>query len=148
KARWMLDNVPGARGDASAGRLALGTIDSWLIWNLTGGREHAIDYTNASRTMLLDIHNQRWDAGLLEMLGVPEAVLPRLAGSSQVIGKTDPAVTGGMAIPISGVAGDQQAALFGQRAWSAGEAKNTYGTGAFLLMNLGRRPADPAALQR
>jgi len=141
KLEWMLRNVPGALDDARAGRLAFGTVDSWLVWNLTAGRAHVTDFTNASRTMLFDIHRRRWDDELCDLLGVPRAVLPAVVGSSEVVGHTDPALTGGRAIPIAGIAGDQQAALFGQRAWNAGEAKNTYGTGAFLLMNVGTRAA-------
>jgi glycerol kinase len=140
KLEWLLKNVPGLH--ARAGDLAAGTIDTWLVWKLTGGRAHVTDYTNASRTMLYDIHARRWDEDLLKLFGVPRAVLPDVKGSSEVVGHTGPTVTGGRSIPIAGIAGDQQAALFGQQAWSPGEAKNTYGTGAFLLMNVGDRHVE------
>ncbi len=136
KIRWILDNVPGAREDAEAGKLAFGTVDSWLVWTLTNGRVHATDPTNASRTMLFDIHEMRWDPWLLELFGVPASLLPEVRPSSGDFGVTEnPGVPQG--IPIRGVAGDQQAALFGQCCFEAGEAKNTYGTGCFLLMNTG-----------
>lgn len=134
KLEWLIKNVALDRGD-----LLAGTIDSWLIHKLSGGRIHATDYTNASRTMLFDIHGRRWDEELLRLFHVPREILPEVRSSAGSFGETDPHLTGGRAIPIMGVAGDQQAALFGQRAWSPGQAKNTYGTGAFLLMNLGRR---------
>jgi glycerol kinase len=137
KLQWLLDNVPGARDEAHAGHLCAGTIDTWLIWQLTGGRMHTTDFTNASRTMLFDIHRRQWDEGLLDLFGVPRDMLPEVRGACEVIGQTDPTLTGGRSIPITGVAGDQQAALFGQQAWRPGQAKNTYGTGAFLLMNAG-----------
>lgn len=136
KIRWILDNVPGAREDAEAGKLAFGTVDSWLVWTLTNGRVHATDPTNASRTMLFDIHEMRWDPWLLELFGVPASLLPEVRPSSGDFGVTEnPGVPQG--IPIRGVAGDQQAALFGQCCFEAGEAKNTYGTGCFLLVNTG-----------
>ena len=143
KLRWLLDNVPGARVMAERGELAFGTIDSWLLWKLTGGAVHATDVTNASRTMLFDIRANRWDAGLLALLRVPEAVLPRVLPSSHVYGQSDPALLG-HAIPIAGIAGDQQSALFGQACFEAGLAKNTYGTGCFMLMHTGGRPLESA----
>ena len=136
KIKWILDNVPGARADARAGRLAFGTVDSWLVWTLTNGAVHATDPTNASRTLLYDIHHGRWDDDLLELFGIPASMLPEVRPSSGDFGVTaNPAVVQG--VPIRGVAGDQQAALFGQRCFAAGEAKNTYGTGCFLLMHTG-----------
>lgn len=136
KIKWILDNVPGARADARAGRLAFGTVDSWLVWTLTNGAVHATDPTNASRTLLYDIHRGRWDDDLLELFGIPASMLPEVRPSSGDFGVTaNPAVVQG--VPIRGVAGDQQSALFGQRCFAAGEAKNTYGTGCFLLMHTG-----------
>ena len=143
KIRWILDRVPGAQARAMAGELLFGTIDTWLIWNLTGGRVHATDVSNASRTMLFDIHRRDWDADLLGQLGIPRAMLPAVVRSSGVLGETDPTHFG-RAIPIGGVAGDQQAALFGQTCFMAGEAKNTYGTGCFLLANTGTEAAPVA----
>jgi glycerol kinase len=139
KLAWILDNVLGVRADAEAGRLAFGTVDSWLLWNLTGGALHATDVTNASRTLLWDIRRGLWDGELLEILGIPRSLLPVVRSSSEVYGETAPQLFGG-AIPIAGVAGDQQAALFGQACLRPGMAKNTYGTGCFLLMNTGARP--------
>lgn len=136
KVAWILDNVPGARAQAEAGDLLFGTIDTWLIWNLTQGSVHVTDYTNASRTMLYDIHNLCWDETLLRYFRIPTSMLPQVRPSSQIYGYTETSVLGG-SIPISGAAGDQQAALFGQCCFSAGEGKNTYGTGCFLLMNTG-----------
>ena len=136
KLRWLLDHVDGARAAAERGELAFGTIDSWLLWNLTGGRVHATDVSNASRTMLFDIRRQAWDEELLGLLGVPAAVLPAVTPSSHLHGMSEPALLGG-AIPIAGLAGDQQAALFGQACFRPGLAKNTYGTGCFLLMHTG-----------
>ena len=136
KVRWILDQVPGAQKRAEAGELLCGTIDTWLIWKLTGGRVHATDVSNASRTMVFDIHRGAWDDELLRALDLPRALLATTVRSSGVVGDTDPAHFG-KAIPISGVAGDQQAALFGQTCFDAGEAKNTYGTGCFLLVNTG-----------
>ena len=136
KIAWILDEVPGARQAAEAGRLAFGTVDSWLIWKLTYGAVHATDMTNASRTMLYDIHEQRWDPWLLDLFGIPEQMMPSVRHSASAFGVTaNPGVVQG--VPICGVAGDQQAALFGQRCWDAGDAKSTYGTGCFLLMNTG-----------
>jgi glycerol kinase len=137
KVRWLLDNVPGARELARRGRLAFGTVDSWLIWKLTGGRVHATDPSNASRTLLFNIERGEWDEELLEALDVPRQVLPHLAPSSGLIGETDTSLFG-RAIPIAGNAGDQQAALFGQVCTSPGMSKNTYGTGCFMLLNTGR----------
>ena len=137
KIKWLLDTVPGARERAQAGRLLFGTIDTWLIWKLTGGRVHVTDYTNASRTMLYNIRELHWDAELLELLDIPACMLPEVKPSSCVYGYTEPGLYGGP-IPISGAAGDQQCALFGQCCFLPGEMKNTYGTGCFLLMNTGR----------
>ncbi len=139
KLAWILENVPGARESAAAGRLAFGTVDSWLIWNLTGGALHATDVTNASRTLLWDLHRQEWDGELLGLLGIPRAVLPEVRSSSEVYAETLPGLLGAP-VPIAGVAGDQQAALFGQACLRPGMVKNTYGTGCFLLMNTGGRP--------
>lgn len=136
KIEWILDNVEGARERAEAGDLLFGTVDTWLIWNLTRGRVHVTDYSNASRTMLFDIHKLCWDEELLEYFRIPKAMLPEVKASSCVYGYTNPEILGGE-IPISGAAGDQQAALFGQCCFEPGEAKNTYGTGCFLLMNTG-----------
>ena len=137
KVRWLLDNVPGARELAARGSLAFGTVDSWLIWKLTGGRVHATDPSNASRTLLFNIERGEWDDELLAALDVPREVLPHVAPSSAMIGETDSALFG-RAIPISGNAGDQQAALFGQVCTSPGMSKNTYGTGCFMLLNTGK----------
>ncbi len=136
KITWILDNVPGARAAAEAGDLLFGTVDTWLIWNLTKGRIHVTDYTNASRTMLFDIHNLCWDEELLFKFRIPKSMLPEVKPSSCIYGKTDKALLGGEII-ISGAAGDQQAALFGQCCFNKGDVKNTYGTGCFLLMNTG-----------
>ncbi len=139
KLAWILDHVEGARSRAEAGELAFGTVDAWLLWKLTGGRVHATDVTNASRTLLFDIRDLDWSDGQLEMLNVPRAVLPEVHPSSGVFGETDPDLFGA-SIPIAGVAGDQHAALFGQRCTTPGMAKNTYGTGCFLLYNTGSEP--------
>ena len=136
KISWILDNVEGARDAAEAGRLAFGTVDTWLIWNLTKGKTYVTDYTNASRTMLYNIHDLCWDKELLELFNIPESMLPEVKPSSCIYGVTDSSQFGAE-IPISGAAGDQQAALFGQCCFNKGEAKNTYGTGCFLLMNTG-----------
>ena len=138
KIRWLLDQVPDAHGAAARGELAFGTIDSWLIWKLTGGRVHATDVSNASRTMLFDIRHNVWDHGLLGALHVPDSVLPAVHPSSHHFGDSEAALFGAP-IPIAGVAGDQQSALFGQACFKAGMAKNTYGTGCFMLMHLGDR---------
>ncbi|HUE76655.1 MAG TPA: glycerol kinase GlpK, partial [Longimicrobiales bacterium] len=137
KLEWLLDNVEGLRPRAEAGELAAGTIDSWLIWKLTGGEVHATDPTNASRTMLYNIDTRDWDDELLELLNVPRAILPEVRASSGSFGETTPELFG-RTIPVAGVAGDQQAALFGQGCWKPGLAKNTYGTGAFLLLHTGK----------
>ena len=137
KIKWLLDNVPGARERAERGELLFGTIDTWLIWKLTGGRVHVTDVTNASRTMLFNIRKLCWDDELLELLDVPASLLPEIKPSSCVYGTTDEGLYGG-AIPIAGAAGDQQCALFGQCCFDEGEMKNTYGTGCFLMLNTGR----------
>ena len=139
KIAWLLDHVPGARARAERGELAFGTIDSWLIWNLTAGAVHVTDVSNASRTLLVDLATLDWDDELLAIFNVPRAMLPRIAGSSEVVGESRPELFGA-AIPIAGNAGDQQAATFGQACFAAGMAKNTYGTGAFMLMNVGATP--------
>jgi glycerol kinase len=139
KLRWILENVPGVRDRAQAGELLFGTIDSWLIWNLTKGKVHVTDYSNASRTMMFNIKELKWDQEILAELNIPECMLPEVKPSSFVYGETDASIFGG-SIPIAGAAGDQQAALFGQTCFTAGEAKNTYGTGCFLLMNTGEKP--------
>jgi glycerol kinase len=136
KVRWLLDNVPGARERAERGELAFGTIDSWLVWKLTGGKQHIIDVSNASRTMLYNLRGS-WDDELLNLLGVPASVLPEVRSSSEVYGET---TLLGAPIKLSGIAGDQQAALFGQNCFERGLAKNTYGTGCFMLMNIGTQP--------
>jgi len=138
KIRWLLDHVSGAHADAAHGALAFGTIDSWLLWKLTGGRVHATDVSNASRTMLFDIRHNVWDPELLEALQIPDSLLPKVLPSSHLYGETD-ASWFGAPIPIAGVAGDQQSALFGQACFKAGLAKNTYGTGCFMLMHSGER---------
>ena len=138
KLRWILDNVPDARRRAEAGELAFGTIDTWLLWKLTGGALHVTDATNASRTLLFDITRQAWDDELLAIMRVPRAMLPEVRDSSAVYGDTD--LLGGGRIPIAGMAGDQQAALFGQACTRRGMVKNTYGTGCFMLMNTGETP--------
>lgn len=137
KLRWILENVPGARAQAEAGELLFGTIETWLIWNLTGGRVHVTDYSNASRTMLFNIRDLCWDREILQRLDIPECMLPQARPSSCIYGETDPGVFGSP-IVIGGAAGDQQAALFGQTCFEEGEAKNTYGTGGFLLVNTGK----------
>lgn len=139
KIKWILDHVEGARERAKNGELCFGTVDSWLIYNLTGKTVHATDYSNASRTMLYNINNLTWDKTLLEVFDIPESLLPQVMPSSGVFGYTEPSLFGG-SIPVAGVAGDQQAALFGQCCYNPGDAKNTYGTGGFLLMNTGENP--------
>lgn len=136
KLRWILENVPGVRERAERGELLFGTVDTWLIWNLSGGKLHVTDYSNASRTMMFNIHTLEWDQQILDLLGIPACMLPEVMPSSCVYGPSDPALFG-TEIPIAGAAGDQQAALFGQACFHPGEAKNTYGTGGFLLMNTG-----------
>ncbi len=140
KIAWLLDHVPGARQRAERGELAFGTVDTWLLWNLTGGALHLTDASNASRTLLYNLRTGDWDPEMLRLLRVPRELLPEVRSSSEVYGSTVPALFGGP-IPIGGMAGDQQAALFGQNCFSRGFAKNTYGTGCFLLMNIGREPA-------
>lgn len=134
KIKWLLDHVEGAREKAERGEILFGTVDSWLVWKLTGGKVHVTDRTNASRTMLYNIHKLDWDDTLLNALDIPRAMLPRVTDSSEIYGYTDLC---GVQVPVAGIAGDQQAALFGQGCFSKGEAKNTYGTGCFLLMNTG-----------
>jgi glycerol kinase len=136
KLKWLLDNVPGARQQAERGELAFGTIDSWLLWQLTGGAVHATDVSNASRTMLFNVHSNTWDAELMTLLDIPPSLMPAVKPSSAQYGQTVPELLGS-AVPIGGVAGDQQSALFGQACFSAGMAKNTYGTGCFMLMHTG-----------
>jgi glycerol kinase len=140
KIDWLLANVPGTRQKAEHGELAFGTVDSWLLWNLTAGRVHATDVTNASRTMLLNIQTQQWDEELLDIFQIPHSLMPEVLPSSHRYGESVPDLFGG-AIPLGGAAGDQQAALFGQNCTEHGMAKNTYGTGCFMLMNIGNEPA-------
>ena len=139
KLRWILEEIPDARKMAEKGELLFGTVDTWLMWKLSGGRIHATDYSNASRTMLFNINTLEWDDEILEMLKIPKCMLPEAKPSSGLFGYSDPQILGAP-IPIAGAAGDQQAALFGQTCFQAGEAKNTYGTGCFLLMNTGHKP--------
>jgi glycerol kinase len=146
KVTHLLETVPGLRARAERGDILFGTIDTFLIWRLTGGKRHVTDVTNASRTLMFDIHARDWDDELLRILGVPRRMLPEVKASSEVYGETDPSLLGA-AIPIAGAAGDQQAALFGQACFTPGMAKNTYGTGCFLLMNTGTKPmASPGGL--
>lgn len=139
KIKWMLDNIPGAREKAQAGKLAFGTIDSWLVWKLTAGKVHITDATNASRTMLFNIHTLEWDEELLTLFDIPRNMLPEVKASSEIYGETAATVFAAQ-IPIAGIAGDQQAALFGQMCTEVGMVKNTYGTGCFMLMNIGDKP--------
>ena len=139
KIKWILDHVEGARERARRGEILFGTVDSWLLWKLTGGTVHATDVTNASRTMLFDIHRLDWDDTLLQALDIPRAMLPQVRSSSEIYGYAD---IQGVRVPIAGMAGDQQAALFGQTCFTPGDAKNTYGTGCFLLMNTGSTPCE------
>lgn len=138
KVKWILDKVPGARARAQAGQLLFGTVDSWLIWNLTGGKVHVTDYSNAARTLMYNIHELCWDQELLDLLQVPRSMLPQVRSSSEVYGLTHSQHIGAQ-VPIAGIAGDQQAALFGQACFEQGMAKNTYGTGCFVLMNTGQK---------
>ena len=138
KLQWILDSVPGARDAANRGELAFGTVDSWLLWKLTGGRVHATDVSNAARTMLFDIHRNAWDESLLELFKIPAALLPAVHPSASHFGDTDPEILG-FTVPIGGIAGDQQSALFGQACFRSGLAKNTYGTGCFMLMHTGEQ---------
>lgn len=140
KVRWILDQVPGAQERAEKGELLFGTIDTWLVWKLTGGDVHVTDYTNASRTMLFNIHKLDWDQEILDLLNIPRVMLPEVKGNSEVYGKTKEYHFYGSSIPIAGMAGDQQAALFGQLALKKGMVKNTYGTGSFIVMNTGSEP--------
>lgn len=139
KIRWLLEQIPDARERAEQGELAFGTVDTWLTWKLTGGRAHVTDVTNASRTLLLDLQSLDWDETMLSLFEIPRSVLPEIRSSSEVIAETEPSLLG-EAIPIAGIAGDQHAALFGQACHSPGMAKNTYGTGCFMLMNTGEQP--------
>ncbi len=141
KISWILEHVTDARQRAKRGELLVGTVDSWLIWNLTGGKRHVTDVTNAARTMLFDIHGRAWDAAICRELDIPMQLLPEIVPSSGVLGETEPQLFG-TSIPIAGVAGDQQSALFGQTCFEPGNAKNTYGTGCFLLMNTGDKPVE------
>jgi glycerol kinase len=140
KLRWILDNVPDGQRRAQQGDFLFGTIDSWLVWNLTGGAVHITDYSNASRTMLFNINTLQWDKELLAQMDIPEAVLPKAMPSSQIYGETTAGLLGDARVPVAGIAGDQQAALFGQACYEAGMAKNTYGTGSFILLNTGEKP--------
>lgn len=142
KVKWILDHHPGARERAERGELAFGTVDSWLIWNLTGGASHVTDYTNASRTMLFDINTLDWDQRLLDELDIPRAILPEVRPSSEVYGHTDESVLLGTSIPVAGAVGDQQGALFGQACFEKGSVKATYGTGASLVLNTGDQPVS------
>lgn len=139
KIKWILDNVPGVREKAEKGEILFGTVDSWLVYKLTNGQVHITDYTNASRTMLFNIHTLEWDKKLLEELDIPASILPKVCSSSQIYGYTN---IQGAIVPIAGIAGDQHAALFGQKCFEKGDAKNTYGTGCFLLMNTGKIPYE------
>ncbi|MGM0863094.1 MAG: glycerol kinase GlpK [Bacillota bacterium] len=139
KVKWILDNVEGAREKAENGKLLFGTIDTWLIWKMSGGKAHVTDYSNASRTLMYNIYDLKWDQELLDILGIPESMLPEVRPSSEIYAKTVPYHFFGKEIPIAGAAGDQQAALFGQACYEEGMAKNTYGTGCFMLMNTGEK---------
>ena len=139
KIQWILDHVPQARQRAEQGDLLFGTVDSWLVWNLTGGKRHVTDVSNAARTMLFDIHKRQWDEELLQELEIPACMLPEIVPSSGIVGETTPEWFGSP-IPLAGIAGDQQAALFGQTCFQPGDVKNTYGTGCFMLMNTGTKP--------
>ncbi len=142
KIKWILDNVEGAREKAENGELLFGTVDTWLIWNLTRGKVHVTDYSNASRTMLYNIKELKWDDEILELLNIPKSMLPKVKPSSCIYGNTDEQMLAGAQIPIAGCAGDQQSALFGQTCFEEGSAKNTYGTGCFMLMNTGEKPVE------
>lgn len=141
KLRWLLDNAAGARERAEKGKLLFGTVDSWIIWKLTGGKVHVTDYSNASRTMLFNIHTLKWDEEILRVLKIPQQILPEVKPSSHVYGYTDSKLFG-REVPIAGAGGDQQCALFGQTCFERGEVKNTYGTGGFMLMNTGTAPVN------
>lgn len=140
KIQWMLQNVPQAQPLLAQNRLLFGTVDTWILWKLSGGKAHVTDPTNASRTMLYNIHKRKWDEEMLALFGVPRAILPEVKPSCAVYGAIDSAITGGVEVPLAGIAGDQQAALHGQKCWTPGTAKSTYGTGAFLVMNTGQQP--------
>jgi glycerol kinase len=140
KIRWLLTEVPEAQPLLAENRLLSGTVDSYILWRLSGGKAHVSDVTNASRTMLYNIHQRKWDADLLALFEIPEVILPQVIQSNQVFGRMDPALTAGVEVLLAGIAGDQQAALHGQKCWTPGTAKSTYGTGAFLLMNTGQTP--------
>jgi glycerol kinase len=142
KVKWLLDNVAGAREKAEKGDLLFGTIDTWLVWKLSGGKRHITDYSNASRTLMYNIYELKWDEEILSLLQIPSSMLPEVCSSSEVYAVTDPQLFDGVEIPISGVAGDQQAALFGQACFEPGMAKNTYGTGCFMLMHTGEKPVE------
>jgi len=142
KLRWLLDNIPQGQQRAEQGELLFGTVDSWLVWNLTGGAVHITDYSNACRTMLFNIHTLQWDRELMAELNIPEAVLPAVMPSSRIYGETAAGLLGDSPVPIGGIAGDQQAALFGQACYETGMAKNTYGTGSFVLLNTGDKPVS------
>jgi glycerol kinase len=140
KIEWLLRNVTAAQELLAQDRLLFGTVDTWILWKLSGGRVHVTDYTNASRTMLFNIHERQWDTDLLKLFSVPETILPQARPSNGVYGIMDPTLTDGVEVPLAGIAGDQQAALHGQKCWVPGTAKSTYGTGAFLVMNTGDQP--------
>lgn len=140
KVKWILDHVEGSRERAKKGELLFGTVDTWLVWKLTGGKVHVTDYTNASRTMMFNIYDLKWDKEILDLLDIPEELLPEVKSNSEVYGKTEDYHFYGNHVPIGGIAGDQQAALFGQKAFERGMVKNTYGTGAFIIMNTGEEP--------
>ncbi|MDO9909419.1 glycerol kinase GlpK [Glaesserella parasuis] len=142
KVKWILDNVEGARERAKKGELLFGTVDTWLVWKLTQGRSHVTDYTNASRTMLFNIHAKQWDDKMLELLDIPREMLPEVKNSSEIYGQTNIGGMGGVRIPVAGIAGDQQAALYGHLCVESGQAKNTYGTGCFMLMNTGDQAVE------
>ena len=140
KIRWILDNVEGAQERAEKGELLFGTIDTWLVWKLTNGENHVTDYSNAARTMIYNIKELEWDQEILELLNIPAIMLPEVKSNSEIYGKTAPFHFYGGEVPIGGMAGDQQAALFGQLAFEPGMVKNTYGTGSFIIMNTGEEP--------
>jgi glycerol kinase len=140
KIQWLLENVPEAKQLLAENRLLFGTVDTWILWKLSGGKVHVTDPTNASRTMLYNIHDRAWDEELLALFNVPRSILPDVQSSRAIYGEIDPAITGGVHVPLAGIAGDQQAALHGQKCWTPGTAKSTYGTGAFLVMNTGQQP--------
>lgn len=140
KIQWLIRHAPRAQALLDQGRLRFGTVDSWILWKLSGGRLHITDLTNASRTMLFNIHERQWDSDLLTLFGVPKSMLPQVRESCEIYGEMDPLLTNGISVPLAGIAGDQQAALHGQQCWMPGTAKSTYGTGAFLVMNTGEKP--------